>query len=101
MKSLYKITIKGPDGNPMKEITPDGVEHTYTTGFLIKVALGNAMYTVPKDQFIAYKVWERLHDDSDPIELEDAEFDLVKKVCLAHQPYQRGVMFVPFLQLFE
>lgn len=52
------------------------------------------------EQWQAYDISKKLKSGED-IELEDAEYDLVKKKVEAFEPYRNGFAFIPFLELFK
>ena len=108
MKTLPRITIK-KNGMEVREpiVTVDTegnetrTEKILTTGYLIKAALQSHSFATAKEQYDGFKIFDKIEDDAEEIQLEDAEFELVEKICKAYPPFLKGIMFIPFLELFE
>lgn len=95
MKTLQSITLTTPDGKPMVDAA-SGKE--LNTASLIEICLGQSKYDSVAQQWQAYEITNKL---GDKVELEDAEYDLVKKKVEAFEPYRNGFTFMPFLELFK
>lgn len=70
----------------------------------IKAVLNNCEYKNREDQRQADKIYqklEKLENEVKEIELEDAEFELIKKYVEDYIPFRRGRTFVPFLNSLE
>lgn len=108
MKTLPKITIT-KNGVDVREqvvsVDAEGnetrLEKVLTTGYLIKAALQSHTYATAKEQYDGFKIFDKVEEDAEEIELEDAEFELVEKICKAYPPFLKGIMFAPFLALFD
>jgi len=97
MKTLPNITLTTAAGKPQIEA---GTLKELNTATLIEIALGQSKYASAAEQWQAYDVAKKLEAGKD-VELEDAEYELVKKKVDAFDPYRTGFTFMPFLELFK
>lgn len=97
MKILSHITLTTTDGKPMVDASSQKELNTAT---LITICLGQSKYASVADQWKAYEITKKIEDGKD-VELEDAEYLLVKKMVEAFEPYRNGFTFMPFLELFK
>jgi len=98
MKTLKHIEIKEPKEG--KVITDAATGKELNTANLIKICLGQSKYTSTAEQWRAYEITKKIEEGKD-VELEDADYDLVKKKVEAFEPYRTGFVFMPFLELFR
>ena len=96
MKKLVHIELKNND----KPIVDHSTGKELNTANLITICLGQSKYASMSEQWQAYEITKKLEDGKD-VELEDAEFDIVKKKIEAFEPYRNGFTFMPFLELFK
>ena len=97
MKTLNHITLTTPDGKPVVDA---GTGKQLNTASLITICLGQSKYASSAEQWQAYDITKKIQEGKD-IELEDADYDLVKKKVEAFEPYRTGFVFMPFLELFK
>ena len=97
MKTIQHITLKTSEGKPMVDAA---TQKELNTVSLITICLGQSKYASVADQWKAYEVTKKLEDGKD-IELEDVDYQLVKKMVEAFDPYRNGFTFIPFLELFK
>lgn len=97
MKTLKNIELKSNDKKPLTDAASGKV---LCTTSLIEICLGQSKYASVSEQWEAYEITKKLDSEKD-IELEEAEYDLVKKKVEEFEPYRQGFTFVPFLRLFE
>lgn len=99
MKTLQNITLE-QNGKPILEAE---TKEELNTIKLIKAVLNGCKYKNREDQRNADKIYIKLEalDKAENIELEDAEFELVKRYSLDYEPYLRGRSCAPFLALFD
>lgn len=97
MKTLSHITLTTTDGKPIVDASSQKELNTAT---LITICLGQSKYASVADQWKAYEITKKIEDGKD-VELEDAEYQLVKKMVEAFEPYRNGFTFMPFLELFK
>ena len=96
MKTLTHIDLKNND----QVIVDFATKKELNTANLITICLGQSKYTSMAEQWQAYEITKKIEDGKD-VELEDAEYDLVKKKVEAFEPYRNGFTFMPFLELFK
>lgn len=82
-----------------------------TTDYLIKAVIENFKYENSKQQFEAFKLYQKLDDnvgatipvdgEENVIQLEDAEFELVKSMIKDYPAFRNGIMWMPFMELFD
>ena len=96
MKTLKSITLKTADDKPMVDA---GSGKELTTANLITICLGQSKYASMAEQWQAYEITKKIEEGD--IELEDADYDLVKKKVEEFEPYRNGFTFMPFLELFK
>ena len=96
MKTLKSITLLTIDNKPMVDAAT-GKE--LTTANLITICLGQSKYASMAEQWQAYEITKKIEEGD--VELEDAEYDLVKKKVEEFEPYRNGFTFMPFLELFK
>jgi hypothetical protein len=89
------------DGKQQGETRQDGSKHLYTTAYCLRVLIENSQFKNHGDQCTAYKVYQKLVDEEIDVELEDAEFDLMERMAKVFPPFTKGILFLPFLQLFD
>lgn len=97
MKTLSHITLTTTDGKPMVDASSQKELNTAT---LITICLGQSKYASVAEQWKAYEITKILEEGKD-IELEDADYQLVKKMVEAFEPYRNGFTFMPFLEIFK
>lgn len=97
MKTLSHITLTTTDGKPMFDAA---TQKELNTASLITICLGQSKYASVADQWKAYEITKTLEEGKD-VELEDADYQLVKKMVEAFEPYRNGFTFMPFLELFK
>jgi hypothetical protein len=96
MKRLKHIELKNGD----KIIVDSGTGKELNTANLITICLGQSKYSSMTEQWQAYEITKKIEDGKD-VELEDADYALVKKMVEAFEPYRNGFTFMPFLDLFR
>jgi len=96
MKTLSNITLTNQD----KPIIDQASGLPLNTTNLITICLGLSKYTSMAEQWQAYDITKKLTSGED-VELEDAEYELVKRKVEAFDPYRNGFTFMPFLELFK
>ena len=96
MKKLKHIEIKSGD----KVIVDQASGLELNTANLITICLGQSKYPSVADQWKAYEITKKLEEGKD-VELEDADYELVKRMVEAFEPYRNGFTFMPFLELFK
>lgn len=97
MHTLSYIKLTTPDGSPIIDASS---QKELSTVSLIIICLGQSKYASVADQWKAYEITKKIEDGKD-VELEDAEYQLVKKMVEAFEPYRNGFTFMPFLGLFK
>lgn len=97
MRTLEHITLTTTDGKPIVDAAT-GKE--LNTASLITICLGQSKYASVADQWKAYEITKKIEEGED-VELEDADYQLVKKMVEAFEPYRNGFTFMPFLELFK
>lgn len=97
MKILKNIVLKTIDSKPMVDASS---QKELNTASLITICLGQSKYASVADQWKAYEITKKLEEKKD-VELEDADYQLVKKMVEAFEPYRNGFTFMPFLELFK
>ncbi|MBK9580216.1 MAG: hypothetical protein IPO40_24390 [Fibrobacteres bacterium] len=97
MKTLTNITLITPDNKPMVDASTG---NELNTANLITICLGQSKYASVADQWKAYEITKKLESGKD-VELEEAEYELVKKKVEEFEPYRNGFTFMPFLELFK
>ena len=103
MRKLENITLITNEGKPMVDAAT-GKE--LNTASLIEICLGQSKYASVAEQWEAYEITKKLEEamlasTTKDIELEDAEYELVKKKVEEFEPYRNGFTFMPFLELFK
>lgn len=96
MKILKHILITQKEKPVVDSVT--GKE--LSTSNLIVICLGQSKYGSTAEQWQAYEITKKIKEGED-VELEDADYILVKKKMEAFEPYRNGFMFMPFLELFN
>lgn len=96
MKTLAHIELKNND----QVIVDAASGKELNTANLITICLGQSKYASMAEQWQAYEITKKIEDGKD-VELEDADYDLVKKKVEAFDPYRNGFTFMPFLELFK
>lgn len=97
MTTLKNITLTTTDGKPMVDASSQKELNTVN---LITICLGQSKYASVADQWKAYEITKKIEDGKD-VELEDADYQLVKKMVEAFEPYRNGFTFISFLELFK
>lgn len=97
MTKLENIELTSSDG---VVITDAATGKSLNTANLITICLGQSKYDSSAEQWQAYEITKKLEDGKD-VELEDADYQLVKRKVEAFPPYLEGFVFVPFLELFK
>lgn len=97
MEQLKNIEIADDNG---LVLTDAASGKQLNTANLITICLGQSKYSSPAEQWQAYEITKKLEDGKD-VELEDSEYDLVKKKVEAFTPYLEGFRFMPFMELFK
>jgi len=100
MKTLKNITLE-LNGKPLLEAE---TKEELNTIKLVEAVLNGCKYKNRGDQRNADKIYlklEALETKTEEIELEDAEFELVKRYSLDYEPYLQGRSCAPFLALFD
>lgn len=97
MKTLSHITLTTSDGKPIVDASS---QKELNTASLITICLGQSKYASVADQWKAYEITKKIDEGKD-VELEDADYQLVKKMVEAFEPYRNGFTFMPFLELFK
>lgn len=97
MKTLTHITLTTTDG---KSIVDASSQKELNTASLITICLGQSKYPSVADQWRAYEITKNMEEGKD-VELEDADYQLVKRMVEAFEPYRNGFTFMPFLELFK
>lgn len=108
MKTIPKIILQKGGTNAYEErkvLDIDGKEisekHELTTGYIIRSLIENSQYKNAKEQHEAFKIYDKIQEDSDQIQLEDAEFELVNTMAHAFKPFFTGITFIPFFDLLD
>lgn len=96
MKKINNKVLKTQDGKP---IIDSVLNKELTSKLLIQMVFNNVEYKSREDQRLADKIYNKLDDikDTDYLELENLEFDLVYKYSNYFQPFMNGRGFLPFL----
>ena len=97
MKTLAHIELKN---NDQQVIVDFATKKELNTANLITICLGQSKFASSAEQWQAYEITKKMEDGKD-VELEDADYDLVKKKVEAFEPYRNGFVFMPFLELFK
>lgn len=97
MKTLKNVVLKTADGKPL---TDAATKKKLNTASLITICLGQSKYPSVADQWNAYEITKKIKEGKD-VELEDSDYQLVKKMVESFEPYRNGFTFVPFLELFK
>lgn len=97
MKTLQNIELKTTSGEVIKDAAT-GKE--LNTANLIDICFGQSKYGSVAEQWKAYDITKKLVS-GETIELEDAEYELVKAKVEGFEPYRNGFTFIPFLELFK
>lgn len=80
----------------------DSNKGNLTTLSLFKVVLENSSYDSAGSLMKAIKVESNLKDEDGKINLDDADFDFLKKWSLQYQPLlHKGLMFAEFFKQLE
>jgi sulfur relay (sulfurtransferase) DsrC/TusE family protein len=96
MKTLAHIELKNND----QVMVDFATKKELNTANLITIALGQSKYTSTAEQWQAYEITKKIAEGKD-VELEEADYELVKKKVEAFEPYRTGFVFIPFLELFK
>jgi len=97
MKILKNIFLTAQNG---KNVVDADTGKELSASNLIIICLGQSKYSSSAEQWQAYDITKKIDGGKD-IELEDADYDLVKKKVEAFEPYRTGFVFMPFLELFK
>ena len=96
MKTIKSITLLSTDNKP---IVDAGSGKELNTSSLITICLGQSKYKSTAEQWQAYEITKKLGEGD--VEIEDADYDLVKQKVEEFEPYRNGFVFMPFLELFK
>jgi hypothetical protein len=96
MKTLNHIELKNND----KVMVDFSTQKELNTANLITICLGQSKFASSAEQWQAYDITKKLEEGKD-VDLDDADYDLVKKKVEAFEPYRTGFVFIPFLELFK
>ncbi len=77
----------------------DEAKEQYTTLSLMKTVLENSQYDFSASLMQALKVIQKLVDQDGKINLEDTDYEFIKKWCLVYAPLlQKGLAFGEFFE---
>lgn len=96
MKQFENITLTTSTGEIIKD-QPTGKELNARN--IILILLDNSKYENQEDQRRGFKLHdkvEKLPKKSKTLQLEDSEFDLVKKYADKFDPFLTGLVWMPF-----
>jgi hypothetical protein len=85
--------------NGEQPVSDAATKKELNTSTLIEICLGQSKYASMAEQWKAYEITKKLGEGD--VELEEADYELVKKKVEEFEPYRNGFTFMPFLELFR
>ncbi len=80
----------------------DEKQEQYTTLALIKTVLENSQYDFSASLMQALKVVGKIKDEEGKLNLEDSDYEFIKKWCLVYAPMlQKGLAFGEFFEQLD
>lgn len=100
MKTLKYVQIQTDDG---KSVNDSVTKEVLDSIALSRIAINNSRYNTLDEIEKGLKIKTLLNNAKvgDEITLEDEEWNFLKKLVLAYEPFKNGIFWSPFLLLFK